>query len=45
MKKERGVNLSTDGIEMENWGPMEEGSKANPITFNIWDFGGQEGKG
>lgn len=44
-KHQKGSNISTDGIEIENWGLTEDekGIKINPITFNIWDFGGQEG--
>ena len=44
MKKEQGWNLSTDGIDMEAWVPTEdEKGKAANISFNIWDFAGQEG--
>eukprot|EP01119_Soliformovum_irregulare_P012881 TRINITY_DN3370_c0_g1_i1.p1 TRINITY_DN3370_c0_g1~~TRINITY_DN3370_c0_g1_i1.p1 ORF type:complete len:2124 (-),score=675.67 TRINITY_DN3370_c0_g1_i1:56-5518(-) len=37
-------NISTDGVAIEGWIP-EEDEKARskiPISFNIWDFGGQE---
>lgn len=30
-------NVSTDGIEMEEWDPEDDG-----VSFTIWDFAGQE---
>lgn len=37
------INLSTDGIDMEEWSPSygEDEGKPN-LVFNIWDFAGQE---
>lgn len=40
----RGANLSTDGIDLDYWNPFEEDKGKAPVAFNIWDFGGQEGK-
>eukprot|EP00026_Physarum_polycephalum_P000223 Phypoly_transcript_00223.p1 GENE.Phypoly_transcript_00223~~Phypoly_transcript_00223.p1 ORF type:complete len:1946 (-),score=272.21 Phypoly_transcript_00223:42-5636(-) len=34
-------NVSTDGIEMEEWEPEDDGAP-HPISFTIWDFAGQE---
>src|SRR5271163_1429530 len=34
-------NVSTDGIEMEEWEPEDDGG-SHPISFTIWDFAGQE---
>lgn len=34
-------NVSTDGIEMEEWEPEDDGG-SHHISFTIWDFAGQE---
>eukprot|EP01132_Coremiostelium_polycephalum_P000699 gene699-862_t len=34
------LNLSTDGIDMDDWRPPSEDQL--PVTFSIWDFAGQE---
>lgn len=34
-------NVSTDGIEMEEWQPEDDGG-SHHISFTIWDFAGQE---
>jgi hypothetical protein len=34
-------NLSTDGIDMEEWEP-EDDSGSRHVSFTIWDFAGQE---
>jgi hypothetical protein len=34
-------NVSTDGIEMEEWEPEDDGG-THHISFTIWDFAGQE---
>ncbi|GAM27829.1 hypothetical protein SAMD00019534_110050 [Acytostelium subglobosum LB1] len=39
------MNLSTDGIDMEVWRPSassQDDASSPPVTFNLWDFAGQE---
>eukprot|EP01133_Synstelium_polycarpum_P006723 gene6723-7816_t len=38
------LNLSTDGIDMDDWRPsaQDDASNAPPVTFSVWDFAGQE---
>jgi len=35
------LNISTDGINMDDWRPPTE-DQSPPVTFSIWDFAGQE---
>lgn len=35
------VQLSTDGIDMEDWSPTSEGPA---VSFNVFDFAGQVNK-
>jgi hypothetical protein len=41
-------NLSTDGIDMEEWDPLGDGDDnsgpagSQHVSFTIWDFAGQE---
>jgi GTPase SAR1 family protein len=43
-RKKRGPNLSTDGVDLETIVyPMQlAGGQTRNVTFNVWDFAGQE---
>jgi small GTP-binding protein len=42
-RKKRGPNLSTDGVDLETVVlPINIGGTTRNLTFNVWDFAGQE---